>query len=190
MKTVAVCGVGALGSHLALLLRNAAQLRVVDFDRVESKNLLAQAYVKTVLGKNKAEALRLMLHNFYQVKAEARPVRVCETNVAAVLAEVDVAVDAFDNAQSRRCLSAYARQQGLPLLHLAISGDGTTGLVRWEERFVADEEARPGEATCEGGEHLPMIASVAAAGARAVQDYLEHALQQDRLVRLDGVQTL
>ena len=48
-----------------------ATLCFVDFDRVESKNLLAQAYVKQSIGKNKAEALKLQLQNFYGVKAES-----------------------------------------------------------------------------------------------------------------------
>ena len=54
------CGVGALGSHGAMACRNLeATLCFIDFDRVESKNLLSQAYVKPSVGKNKAEALKL-----------------------------------------------------------------------------------------------------------------------------------
>lgn len=190
MKMVAVCGVGALGSHLALFVRNEAFLRLIDFDRVESKNLLAQAYVKAVVGKNKAEALRLSLQNFYQIKAEARPVRLEGHNVEVLVSDVDLVVEAFDNPESRRCISNYARSQQIPLLHLAISGDGTVGLVRWDARFEPDEAPSPGQATCEGGEHLPLIASIAAAGARAVQDFLSEGLTEDRLVRLDGTEII
>ena len=65
MKLV-FCGVGALGSTAAVLCRSlGAELRLVDFDRVESKNLSAQAFVKQSLGKNKAEALKLQLWNFW-----------------------------------------------------------------------------------------------------------------------------
>ena len=57
---IVFCGVGAIGSTAAVLCRNLeASLVFVDFDRVESKNLLAQAYVKPSVGKNKAEALKL-----------------------------------------------------------------------------------------------------------------------------------
>jgi len=63
---IVFCGVGALGSTAAVLCRNLdASLVFVDFDRVESKNLLAQAYVKQSVGKNKAEALKLQLLNFH-----------------------------------------------------------------------------------------------------------------------------
>ena len=43
MKTVVIVGVGALGSHVALLGRNwGVQLKLVDFDRIEQKNTQAQ----------------------------------------------------------------------------------------------------------------------------------------------------
>ena len=61
-----------MGPNTAVLCRSLdATLVFVDFDKVESKNLLAQAYVKQSLGKNKAEALKLQLLNFHGVKAEA-----------------------------------------------------------------------------------------------------------------------
>ena len=108
--SIVFCGVGALGSTAAVLCRSlGAELRLVDFDRVESKNLTAQAYVKQSLGKNKAEALKLQLWNFWAVKAEAVPVRVVADNVAQVCAGADLVVDCFDNQASRQVLSTHAR---------------------------------------------------------------------------------
>jgi tRNA A37 threonylcarbamoyladenosine dehydratase len=50
---IVFCGVGAVGSTAAMLCRTLeAQLAFVDFDRVESKNLLSQAFVKASVGKN------------------------------------------------------------------------------------------------------------------------------------------
>src|SRR5689334_25270693 len=97
-----ICGVGALGSTAVQLLRNVdAELRLVDFDRVESKNLAAQWFVKQSVGKNKAEAARLQLAYFYGAKAEAMGVRLASTNAAQLLAGAALAVDCFDNADSR-----------------------------------------------------------------------------------------
>ena len=80
---VVVCGVGALGSTAVHYCRNLdIELRLVDFDRVESKNLAAQWFVKQSVGKNKAEAIRLQLANFYGAKAEAFGVRLAATNAA------------------------------------------------------------------------------------------------------------
>ena len=187
-KRIVFCGVGALGSHAVVLCRNLeAQLVLVDFDRVESKNCLSQAFVKPSVGKNKAEALKLQLENFWGVKAEAFGVRVGEDNIATLCGSADLVVDAFDNAKSRRLLSAWARSAGKPLVHAAVSADGTFGLVRWEERFAADDEGAPGQATCEGGEHLPLVALVAATLARTVQDFVAKGETRDAMVSLSGV---
>ncbi len=186
-KRIVVCGVGALGSTAVQFCRNlAAELRLVDFDRVESKNLAAQWFVKQSVGKNKAEAARLQLANFYGAKSEALGVRLAPTNAAQLLSGCDLAVDCFDNADSRIVLSESARAAGIPLLHGALAADGTFGLVRWDERFTADREDTVGQATCEGGEHLPMIGLVGATLARAIQDFLRDNVRHDYLVSLSG----
>lgn len=178
-----ICGVGALGSHAALLCRNLpATLVLVDDDRVERKNLAAQAFVKAALGKNKAQALAKQLRTFYGLSAEARGVRLSEHNAAALLDGVTLALDCFDNEASRRVLQEAARAAGVPLLHGALAADGSLGLVRWDERFVPDAEDTPGQATCEGGEHLPLIALTASVLARAAQDFLSQGTRRDSMV--------
>jgi molybdopterin-synthase adenylyltransferase len=185
---IAFCGVGALGSTAVLFCRNLdANFVLIDFDRVESKNLLAQAFVKQSVGKNKAEALKLQLFNFWSIKTDAHGVRLAETNADALLGSADLLVDAFDNQASRNLLSAFARRSGKPLVHAALSSDGTFGLVRWDERFVADAEDEPGQATCEGGEHLPMIALLAATLARTIQDFASAGTRRDSMVSLGAV---
>jgi len=185
---VVVCGVGALGSTAVHFCRNLdIELRLVDFDRVESKNLAAQWFVKQSVGKNKAEAIRLQLANFYGAKAEALGVRLAATNAAQLLAGCGLAVDCFDNADSRIALAEAARAAGVPLVHAALAGDGTFGIVRWDERFVADREDAAGQATCEGGEHLPMIGLVGATLARAIQDFVRAGDRRDYMISLSAV---
>jgi molybdopterin-synthase adenylyltransferase len=187
---VLFCGVGALGSTAVVLCRNLpVELAFADHDRVESKNLLAQAYTRQAVGRNKAEALRLQLLNFYGVKAQAYPVRLEATNVAAVCGPADLLVDCLDNAAGRRLLSSHARDAGTPLVHAGVSGDGTFGLVRWDERFTPDAEAAPGQATCADGAHLPLIAQVSATLARIVQDYVTGGLRRDAMVTRTEVRT-
>lgn len=190
MKRVVFCGVGALGSNAVVACRNLeVQLVVIDFDRVESKNCLSQAFVKPSVGKNKAEALKLQLSNFWGVKAEAFGVRIGEDNVETLCGSADLLVDAFDNAKSRRMLSTFARSAQRPLVHAAVSADGTFGLVRWDERFEPDEEGTPGAATCEGGEHLPLIALIGSTLARTVQDFVQKGEKRDAMISLSGVMT-
>jgi molybdopterin/thiamine biosynthesis adenylyltransferase len=187
MKIV-VCGVGALGSTAVLFIRNlGAELRVVDFDRVETKNVAAQWFVKQSVGKNKAEAIRLQLANFYGGKAEAMTVKLVDNNAAQLLGGCDLAVDCFDNADSRLVLAEAARASSVPLVHAALAADGTFGMIRWDERFAPDREDEAGQATCEGGEHLPLIGVVGATLARAIQDYTKSKTRDDYFISLSGV---
>ena len=185
---IVILGVGALGSTTAVLCRALdATLVFVDFDKVESKNLQSQAFVKQSLGKNKAEALKAQLLNFYGLKTDAYGVRLTAENVAQLLDGAGLVVDCFDNAQSRKLVSDHARTKGLPLVHAAISGDGSFGLVRWDTHFVPDAEDHAGQATCEGGEHLPMIGLLAATLARTLQDFVAKGEQRDSMVGLKSV---
>lgn len=185
------CGVGALGSTAALFCRNIkAELRFVDFDRVESKNILAQNFVKQSIGKNKAEALKLQFQNFYGLKTEAYGVKLQEENISMLCDPVDLVVDCFDNQKSRLLLSTYARKSGKPLIHAALAQDGTFGMVRWDEHFVPDAEEQDGQATCEGGEHLPFIGVLSSTLARVIQEYVRSQKKQDALVSLTHVSSV
>ena len=132
-------------------------------------------------------SLKLQLTNFWGVKAEAFGVRLEASNVETLCAGADLLVDCFDNQASRLLLSEHARGAGTPLVHAAISADGTFGIVRWDDRFAPDAEDEEGQATCEGGEHLPFIGVVASTLARAIQDFLKSGMRRDAMVTLAAV---
>jgi hypothetical protein len=187
-KRVVFCGVGALGSHAAVICRNLdAALAFIDFDRVESKNLLSQAFVKPSIGKNKADALKLQLSNFHGTKSESFGVRLGPENVATLCGSADLLVDAFDNKKSRDLLSEFARANDKALVHAGLAADGSFGMIRWDERFTADAEDVEGQATCETGEHLPIIVSIAAVLARTIQDFLKSGVRRDAMITLQSV---
>jgi len=121
------------------------------------------------------------------VKAESFGVRLTAQNVTTLCKDAGLVIDCFDNAASRKVLSDFARSTSTPLLHAAVSGDGTFGLVRWDERFVADAEDVAGQATCEGGEHLPLLGLLCAAIARTVQDFVKGGTRRDSMIGLAAV---
>ena len=104
---VAVCGLGGLGSNIAIALARAdvGRLHLVDFDRVEPSNLNRQQYAAAQVGLPKAEALRANIaavNPFCDVVAET--VRVTEANLAALLADDDIVCEAFDRADAKAML--------------------------------------------------------------------------------------
>jgi len=177
---VTLVGCGALGSHVAQFLRNEAQLRVVDFDRVEQKNVLAQFHGKPGVGKLKVQALRDAMQFLWGVKVDAIHHRLEAINVDVLFKDTQLVIDCVDNGSSRRVIQKWARSfkgrgyagDGFPCLHGALAADGSFGRVCWDASFVVDDEDGAGAPTCEGGEFLPFVAITAAYIARAAQLFL------------------
>jgi molybdopterin/thiamine biosynthesis adenylyltransferase len=172
MKYVTIVGAGALGSHLALFLRGEADLKIIDFDRVEQKNTLAQFHGKPSVGKNKAQALGQTLLFMIGLKPTVVPHKLTEVNVRELLINTDLIIDCLDNAASRQLVQGFARDSKIPCLHGALAADGAFGRVVWDENFIIDSEGVAGAATCEGGEHLPFIGVASTLLARAAQEFL------------------
>ncbi len=60
-----VIGCGAIGSHVAeqLVRLGCDNIHLWDFDRVESKNITNQMFLETDIGKEKVDAVELMMKN-------------------------------------------------------------------------------------------------------------------------------
>lgn len=173
-KLITIVGVGALGSHVAMLLRNEGKLALIDFDRVESKNTLAQFHSKGSVGKLKVSALRESMQFLWGIKVDALPQRLTADNIKQLIhGDSALVIDCVDNGATRRLIQQHVRDHGLPCLHGALAADGAFGRVIWDEHFTVDDEAGAGVATCEGGEHLPFIAITSAYLARMAQVFLK-----------------
>lgn len=167
-----IVGVGALGSHVALFVRNLdVKLTVIDFDRVEAKNTASQFHTRLSLGKNKAAALAQSLKGLFGVDATAVPHRLGSDNVEVLLGRAGLVVDCLDDAPSRKVVQDFVRARAIPCVHGALAADGAFGRVVWDDAFTIDAAA-PGAATCEDGQHLPFVARVAAELAHAVATYV------------------
>lgn len=174
MKNVIIAGAGALGTHVALFLRNHAQLKMIDFDRVERKNVLSQFHGKASVGKNKAQAMQQTMKFLFGIKVDAVPHRITEDNVDVLLQDADLVIDCLDNAKSRKLIQDFVRDAGIACVHGALAADGAFGQVIWDEDFVIDTEPGDGAATCEDGEHLPFINIVSANLAKSAQEFLQN----------------
>jgi molybdopterin/thiamine biosynthesis adenylyltransferase len=171
---VVVVGVGALGSHVVQLVRNLdVKLVLVDFDRVEQRNVQSQFHGRPSVGKSKVQSLGQSLQFLFGLKVETNPHKLTADNVEAVLGKADLVLDCLDNGESRRLVQRFVRDKGIPCLHGALSADGLFGQVLWDEDFIIDDEDVQGQATCEGGEFLPFIGVVSSLMALAVQAFVE-----------------
>lgn len=172
MKKVTIVGIGALGSHLVQFLRSSgAELAVVDFDRVEQKNVASQFHGRPSVGKLKVQALEQNMNFLFGVKLKSFSSKLTPDNAVQLLSGADLVVDCLDNGESRRTVQAFVRKSGVPCLHGALAADGGFGRVVWDEKFEIDD-ATGGAPTCEAGEHLPFVGIVSCYLARSAQEYL------------------
>jgi predicted ThiF/HesA family dinucleotide-utilizing enzyme len=169
-----IVGVGALGSHLVQFIRNEkVEIRIIDFDRVEQKNVMSQFHGKPGVGKNKVAALQQTMDFLFKRTVQVVSHKLVDNNIEVLLKGATLVVDCLDNGASRKLVQDYVRKHNLPCLHGALAPGGEFGRVVWDEQFVIDSEAGAGAATCEDGEFLPFIALTAAYMARSIQLFLK-----------------
>lgn len=174
MKNIVIIGAGALGSHVVQFLRNEGTFTVIDFDRIESKNVMSQFHAKGSVAKSKVEALSAMLNFLWGIKIKTQPRKLEAGNVKQLISgDADLVIDCVDNGATRRLIQMHVREHGLSCLHGALAADGMFGRSCWDEQFVIDDEAGAGAATCEAGEHLPFITVVSGYIARSAQIFLK-----------------
>ncbi len=174
MNNIVIVGVGALGSHVVLLARNwEASLRVIDFDKVEQKNTLAQFHGRMGLRQNKTRSLGQAMQGMFGVKLDLIPHKLTEDNAEALLGGAKLVIDCVDNMEARQVIQTFVRANDIPCLHGALSADGKFSRVVWDEHFVADSEGAEGEATCEDGEALPYFVLAASQLVVSAQEFLE-----------------
>ncbi len=129
LTTVAVCGLGGLGSNIAISLARAGvgKLVLIDFDKVDITNLHRQQYKVNQIGMNKTEALKNNLKetNPY-LETEIHTVFVDENNAKELLKDCDIICEAFDNPESKAMLTNFVLEK-MPDKYI-VAASGMAGL--------------------------------------------------------------
>ena len=129
VATVAVCGLGGLGSNIAIALARAGigKLLLIDFDRVDITNLHRQQFKANQIGLYKADALA---ENLVEIApytdVTAVTAKITEEDFADLLKEADVVCEAFDNAEAKAMLVNGVLEQ-LPDCYL-VAASGMAGM--------------------------------------------------------------
>lgn len=132
---VIVCGAGALGANLTegLARSGCSRLEVIDFDRVEERNLSTQPYQRSDIGSPKAQVLAHMLYRAVGADVEPRITRLTERNARKLLRGADLVIDTFDNSVSRRVVAETCDSGRLPCLHAGLAP--AYGEALWNEGY-------------------------------------------------------
>ena len=127
--TIAICGLGGLGSNIAIALARAGvgKLILIDFDRVDITNLHRQQYKAAQIGMNKTDALRdNLLEIAPYIALEIHSVRITEQNAVGILESADIICEAFDDAECKAMLTNLVLEK-MPQKYL-VAGSGMAGM--------------------------------------------------------------
>ena len=184
---VCVVGVGALGSHVALFARNwDVALYIIDFDKVEAKNVQSQFHTAMGLRRNKALAFQQTMQGLYQRDVKATSAKLSKDNVQQLLGPNGLVIDCTDNAEARTLIQCHCGvitadlttdpakplESAIPCLHGCLSADGSLARAVWTEHFTVDGGG-DGGATCEDGQNLPFHGMAGGLIAQVAQRFLE-----------------
>lgn len=106
-SVVAVCGLGGLGSNIAVALARAGvgTLILIDFDKVDISNLNRQQYKADQIGQYKTDALR---ENILEISPYTtlitHTVKISDENITDLLCDADIICEAFDMACEKSML--------------------------------------------------------------------------------------
>ena len=160
--TVAVCGLGGLGSNIAILLARAGigKLILCDFDRVDITNLHRQQYKASQIGMYKTDALADNLREIAPyIELEMHTERITEDNAVKLLQGADIICEAFDDAECKAMLTNIVLSE-LPYKYLVaasgMAGMGVTNSIR--TRRITSKFYLCGDETSEVSDGICLVA--------------------------------
>lgn len=105
---VAICGLGGLGSNIAIALARAGvgHLHLIDFDIVTLSNIHRQQYFLNQIGTKKTEAMKNIIKEINPyIDVTFDSIKLDETNSLEILKEDTYICEAFDDAAYKAMLT-------------------------------------------------------------------------------------
>lgn len=161
--TVAVCGLGGLGSAISVILARMGigKLILTDFDKVDISNLHRQQYKASQIGMYKTEALKENLGEIAPyLKFQTYTEKMEDTNFKRILSDADIVCEAFDNAETKADLVNFVLAS-MPDKYV-IASSGMAGLGSANEihtRKISDRFYLCGDEKSDVSEGIGLIAS-------------------------------
>lgn len=188
MSKILICGAGAIGSNLATLLaadlHGKHEITVLDFDKVEERNVQAgtQFYQRDQIGMSKVVALQYNIYKWFERDCSIveHKLERKDTSVFGLLSDSNLIIDCFDNSEARKLLQEHwefhkdLNRTGTPcdVLHIGFS-DQFTFAIEWAENYTVPTDITSGFDVCEALGASSFTKTVAGLAGSTVCDYLE-----------------
>ena len=139
-QIITICGAGALGGNLAenLARQGFKTLRLIDYDKVEERNLATQPYYKEDIGHLKIKVLAERLYRSSGAAVEVHRVKLDGSNATILLRGSGLVVDCFDNPPSREIVKNICSLFKIPCLHMGMAENYAE--IVWSERYIIPKQ--------------------------------------------------
>jgi molybdopterin/thiamine biosynthesis adenylyltransferase len=135
-QSVAIFGVGAIGSHVAALLARSGlgELVVFDYERLRPGDIVRHAGLPVSVGAAKVDAVELinMLAAPWTTTQKRSEAAWKPSRLAEIARTANLVIDATGSANLTAQLGEVCRQQARPLLSVALYRRGFVGRVRYQ----------------------------------------------------------
>ena len=160
--TVAICGLGGLGSNIAISLARAGigKLILIDFDRVDITNLHRQQYKATQIGMCKTDALADNLREIAPyIELETHTECITEDNAITLLKGADIICEALDGAECKAMLTNTVLSEFPDKYLVAASGMAGMGVTNSiKTRRITSRFYLCGDETSEVSDGIGLVA--------------------------------
>ena len=133
--SITICGAGALGANITENLARSgfSKLGVIDYDRIEERNLSTQPYYRSDIGAFKVKILTNSLYRALGIKIDAQSQKLTVENADKLLGKSELVIDTFDNSISRSAVKNYCASSDIYCLHIGLASDYSE--IIWNENY-------------------------------------------------------
>ena len=178
---IGIAGAGGLGSNCAMnLVRSGFKdIKIIDYDRIETSNLNRQFYFANQVGEAKAFAL---MQNLQKINPDVAITAIAETldarNIIGYFEDCDIVVEAFDEAEMKSLLV----EKLLPTKKLIVSASGIAGYGKADgikTRYIKENLVLVGDLESEvSDKNVALSPKVNIAAAKQADVVLEYVLKK------------
>ena len=133
--SITICGAGALGANITENLARSgfSKLRVIDYDRIEERNLSTQPYYRSDIGALKVKILTNSLYRALGIKIDSQSQKLTVENAGKLLGKSELVIDTFDNSISRNAVKNYCANSNVSCIHVGLASDYSE--IIWNENY-------------------------------------------------------
>ena len=160
--SVAIAGLGGLGSNIAVMLARSGvgHLFLVDFDVVDTTNLNRQVYMIPHIGIPKTEALTRILKDINPyLNITSKQIKVDENNIQSLFCGYPIVCEAFDKPEQKAMLVTGLLTKLKDTV--VVSGNGMAGFSDANQITTMKKMSRLyvcGDRTTDVGESIGLMA--------------------------------